>query len=146
MNINFDDLFPLISYELIETYESHCPFFFSSDSPYRKQCLDYIQKKKQEFLDSNDFALKKCNLENKNKNKDCCKKYSKNNDTAYRICMGYNEQKNFDFARQKYEYSLLHSNSNTNSSKFFTYIIIISIIILFVILVFFYFIFYTKNA
>lgn len=86
MKLNFKDLFPLASIENADEYTETCHFYFDGQDNILNECLDFVNSHTQKLLAENDFALQQCKSE-KNYTKDCCKKYAKSNDTAYRLCV-----------------------------------------------------------
>jgi hypothetical protein len=86
MKLNFKDVFPLASIENADEYRETCHFYFDGQDDILKKCLDFVNSHTKKLLTENDFALQQCKLD-KNYTKECCKKYAKSNDTAYRLCV-----------------------------------------------------------
>lgn len=86
MNLDFKGLFPLASTYNADEYIDTCHFYFDGQDEILNQCIAFVKGTKEQLLEDNSFALKKCQ-EKGERTKTCCKTYAKSNDMAYSICV-----------------------------------------------------------
>jgi hypothetical protein len=77
---DYEKLFPLLNIDNYKEYEQDCKFFFNDP----KECLAYIQRKKQKFENDIEFAYRQCRND---LTTSCCKKNAGTNDDAYEYCI-----------------------------------------------------------